>query len=120
MIRLKRIYDPPARADGKRILVDRLWPRGLKKEDAHIYEWLKDIAPSNELRKWFGHEPDNWSEFKTRYQKELAGKADIVKPLRDAAKKGVVTLLFSAKDIEHNNAVVLKEVIDRHTSKRNE
>jgi uncharacterized protein YeaO (DUF488 family) len=120
MINLKRIYDPPSHADGKRILVDRLWPRGIKKEDAKLDEWLKDIAPSSELRKWFGHEPNKWSEFKTRYQKELAGKADIVKPLRDAAKKGVVTLLFSAKDIERNNAVVLKEVIDRHTSNRSE
>lgn len=120
MINLKRIYDPPSRADGKRILVDRLWPRGIKKEDAKLDEWLKDIAPSGELRKWFGHEPDKWSEFKTRYQEELVGKADIVKLLRDAAKKGVVTLLFSAKDIERNNAVVLKEVIDRHMSNRNE
>jgi uncharacterized protein YeaO (DUF488 family) len=120
MINLKRIYDPPSRADGKRILVDRLWPRGIKKEDAKLDEWLKDIAPSGELRKWFGHEPDKWSELKTRYQEELAVKADIVKLLRDAANKGVVTLLFSAKDIERNNAVVLKEVIDRHTSNQSE
>lgn len=120
MINLKRIYDPPSHADGKRILVDRLWPRGLKKEDAHIDEWLKDIAPSDALRKWFAHDPDKWTEFKTRYQKELASKADIMKPLREAEKKGVLTLLFSAKDIERNNAVVLKEVIDRQTSNRSE
>lgn len=120
MINLKRIYDPPSRADGKRILVDRLWPRGIKKEDARLDEWLKDIAPSDALRKWFAHDPDKWTEFKTRYRKELSGKKDSVQLLRDEAKKGTVTLLFSAKDIERNNAVVLKEVIDRQTSNRNE
>ncbi len=120
MINLKRIYDPPSRADGKRILVDRLWPRGIKKEDARLDEWLKDIAPSDALRKWFAHDPDKWTEFKTRYRKELSGKKDSVQLLRDEAKKGPVTLLFSAKDIERNNAVVLKEVIDRQTSNRNE
>lgn len=111
MIKLKRVYDPYADSDGKRILVDRLWPRGIKKEDARMDLWLKDIAPSNELRKWFGHDPGRWQEFRRRYREELKEKSDLVRELRKAASKGTVTLLYSAKDTEHNNAVVLKEVI---------
>jgi uncharacterized protein YeaO (DUF488 family) len=111
MIKIKRTYDPPLPDDGKRILVDRLWPRGIKKEGAKIDEWLKDIAPSDELRKWFSHDPSKWQEFKRRYKKELNDKSDLIKNLGRQSKKMNVTLLFSAKDIEHNNAVVLKEVL---------
>jgi uncharacterized protein YeaO (DUF488 family) len=113
MIMVKRIYDPVSRTDGKRILVDRLWPRGISKDEARIDEWLKDIAPSAELRKSFGHDPAKWTQFKARYKKELKEHAGIVDELRRKAKKGRVTLLFSAKDEEYNNAVVLKEVLDR-------
>lgn len=112
MIKVKRIYDLPSPDDGKRILVDRLWPRGLKKEEADIDEWMKDIAPSAELRKWFSHDPSRWDEFRERYKKELRQKADLVERIKTLAKKGSVTLLFSAKDIEHNNAVALKEFIE--------
>ncbi len=113
MIKLKRIYDPPSRGDGKRILVDRLWPRGVRKDDAKIDEWLKDIAPSDALRKRFGHDPDKWPEFKIKYIKELNTKEELVRRIRSGSKKGTVTLLFAAKDAEHNNAVVLKEQIER-------
>lgn len=112
MIKIKRVYDPPSKDDGKRILVDRLWPRGINKEKAKIDEWLKDIAPSDELRKWFSHEPSRWQEFRARYRKELKGKTALIERIRKEAKKGTVTLLFAAKDREHNNAIVLKEVIE--------
>jgi len=112
MIKLKRIYTPPSRSDGKRILVDRLWPRGVKKDEAKIDEWLKELAPSDALRKWFGHDPDKWTAFRIKYKKELKLKADLVSRLRGESKKGAVTLLFAAKDAEHNNAVVLKEQIE--------
>lgn|SRR5512143_1682931 len=115
MIKIKRIYDPVSKDDGKRILVDRLWPRGVKKEKAAIDEWLKDIAPSDELRKWFSHDPEKWQEFKKRYKKELSDsdKVDLVKKLKAEAKKGTITFLFAAKDTEHDNAMVLKEVISK-------
>ena len=115
MIKIKRIYDPVSKDDGKRILVDRLWPRGVKKEKAAIDEWLKDIAPSDELRKWFSHDPEKWQEFKKRYKKELSDsdKVDLVKKLKVEAKKGTITFLFAAKDTEHDNAMVLKEVISK-------
>jgi uncharacterized protein YeaO (DUF488 family) len=114
MLQIKRIYDPPSRDDGKRILVDRLWPRGIKKDEAKIDEWPKDVAPSDTLRKWFAHDPAKWAAFRDKYGKELKDKKDIVDRLRKEAKKGKVTLLFSAKDAEHNNAVALKEVIEQH------
>lgn len=113
MIKVKRIYDPVSPDDGKRILVDRLWPRGIKKNEAEINEWLKDIAPSDGLRKWFSHDPNKWQEFKNRYIKELKNNSELIERLKAVAKKEKVTLLFSAKDIEYNNAVVLKEVIDK-------
>ena len=109
---MKKVYDPYAKADGKRVLVDRLWPRGLKKEDAKLDLWLKDIAPSDTLRKWFSHEPAKWQEFKKRYRKELEDRQDMIEDLRKEARKGTVTLLFAAKDSERNNAVALKEVIE--------
>jgi uncharacterized protein YeaO (DUF488 family) len=110
-IRLKRVYDPPARGDGTRVLVDRLWPRGLSKEAAHVDRWMRDIAPSAELRRWFGHDPGRWDEFRRRYAAELAGHADLVRELRALARRGPVTLVFGARDTEHNDAVVLRAVL---------
>lgn len=112
-IKLKRAYDEAAKNDGFRVLVDRLWPRGVSKDDADIDLWIKDLAPTDELRKWFGHDPDKWSEFHTRYTKELDALGDALEPLRDAVKKhGTVTLVFGAKDTEHNNAVTLKDYLE--------
>jgi len=112
VVKTKRVYDPASQSDGKRILIDRLWPRGIRKEAAKIDEWMREIAPSDDLRKWFAHDPAKWPEFKRRYLNELKKKSELVEKLRAEAKKGTVTLLFAAKDIEHDNAVVLKEVID--------
>ena len=112
MVKLKRIYDQPEKADGKRVLVDRLWPRGVKKEDAGFDLWLKDIAPSNELRKWFSHDPSKWQEFRKRYRHELKDKAGMIEDLKKTAQHGAVTLLYAAKDADRNNAVVLKEMIE--------
>jgi uncharacterized protein YeaO (DUF488 family) len=112
MIKIKRIYDPVSPKDGKRILVDRLWPRGIKKDEAKIDKWLKDIAPSNELRQWFSHDPSKWEEFKKRYKKELKNKSEMLETIREKAKISTITLLFAAKDMEHNNAVVLKEKLE--------
>ncbi|NJD57710.1 MAG: DUF488 domain-containing protein [Nitrospirae bacterium] len=112
MIKLKRVYDPYADSDGKRILVDRLWPRGIKKEAARLDLWLKDIAPSDALRKWFSHDPSRWQEFKKRYRKELADSQETISDLRRESRRKTVTLLFSAKDTERNNAVALKEIIE--------
>ncbi len=115
MLKVKRIYDPPSKDDGKRILVDRLWPRGIKRDDARIDEWLKDIAPSDELRKWFSHEPSRWQEFRKRYRSELKKNSSLIERLTTESARGTITLLFAAKDVKRNNAVVLKEVIEeRH------
>jgi uncharacterized protein YeaO (DUF488 family) len=111
MLKIKRIYEPVSRADGKRILVDRLWPRGIKKEKARVDGWLKEIAPSNELRHWYSHDPAKWAEFKERYRKELETKSDLVAKLKQGAKRGTVTLLFSSRETERNNAVALKEIL---------
>lgn len=112
MIKLKRIYEAPSADDGYRVLVDRLWPRGVKKENAHIDLWLKDVAPSGQLRKWFGHDPQKWDEFKQRYTSEMAtGALDQLRQL--AAEKPTLTLLYAAKDEEHNNAVVLKSLLEK-------
>ncbi len=111
-IRIKRAYEAPSKSDGFRILVDRLWPRGVKKEDARIDLWMKDLAPSDELRKWFGHEPEKWDEFRKRYAKELAAREDALHDLSSRAAKGTVTLVYAAKDEEHNNAVALKEHLE--------
>lgn len=108
-VRIKRAYEAPARGDGTRVLVDRLWPRGLKKADAEIAEWMKDIAPSDELRKWFGHDPKRWEEFRRRYRAELGSKRERLAQLRELARKGRLTLIYSARDEEHNQAVVLRE-----------
>lgn len=110
-IRLKRAYDPPAHGDGVRILVDRVWPRGVRKDDLRIEQWLKDIAPSAELRKWFRHDPTKWEVFKRRYFDELASHSDEIAELRKLARKGDLTLVYAAKDQAHNNAVALKEYL---------
>ena len=110
-VRLKRAYDAPAPDDGTRILIDRLWPRGVKKADAAIDEWMREIAPSTELRKWFGHDPRRWEEFRRRYQAEIRQHTDEYKRLRALAQHGRITLVFSARDEAHNDAVVLKDLL---------
>jgi len=112
LIRLKRAYDPPAPEDGARLLVERLWPRGLTKEKAALDLWLKDAAPSPELRKWFSHDPDRWEEFKRRYREELTDRQDIIKMLREKSRAGTVTFIYAARDQTRNSAVVLKEVVE--------
>jgi len=112
MIKIKRIYDPPEANDGKRLLVDRLWPRGVAKEKAHIDNWLKELAPSNELRTWFGHDPAKWDEFRHRYKEELKAQDRELTKLRAEAEGETVTLLYAAKDDMHNNAAALKEHIE--------
>ena len=110
-LRLKRAYEPVASDDGKRILIDRLWPRGLSKEDAALDEWMKEIAPSTELRQWFGHDPARWAEFQRRYRAELHAHADALERLRTLARKETVTLVYSAHDEAHNDAIVLQDVL---------
>jgi uncharacterized protein YeaO (DUF488 family) len=111
MIRIKRTYEPSARGDGRRILVERLWPRGMKKEALQAHAWIKDVAPSTQLRKWFGHRPERWQEFRQRYRKELRASSAAWSPILDASKRGTVTLLYSAHDLEHNGAWVLREYL---------
>jgi len=110
-IKIKRAYLQADQEDGTRILVDRLWPRGLTKERAHVDLWLKEIAPSTELRKWFGHEPDKWAEFQKRYLAELRNNGEQLARLKQEAAKGTVTLLYGARDEEHNEAVVLQKLL---------
>jgi uncharacterized protein YeaO (DUF488 family) len=110
-IRVKRIYDPPGGKDGARVLVDRLWPRGVRKETAELTAWLKDIAPGAELRRWFGHDPARFAEFSRRYRAELSANKDAVGRMDDLAKSGPVTLLYAAHDEEHNHARVLAEYL---------
>lgn len=112
MRRAKRVYDKPEHSDGSRILVDRLWPRGLSKERAKIDVWLKDVAPSNGLRKWFAHNPKKWVEFKKRYFKELGGKKDLIGFILNTEKQGAVSLLYGARDEKFNNAIALKSYIE--------
>jgi uncharacterized protein YeaO (DUF488 family) len=112
-IQTKRVYDPIAPTDGTRILVDRLWPRGLSKENAHVDIWLKDIAPSNELRKWFNHDPEKWKDFRSRYLIELRDKKELLQTIKDKASHTRVTLIYGAKDEQHNQAVVLLEHLNR-------
>ena len=110
-IKLKRAYDTPAPEDGMRILVDRLWPRGLSKQRAAIDQWMKDISPSTELRKWFGHDPARWDEFRRRYAKEVHQHAELLDQLRSLAREGPITLVYSARDEKHNDAIELRELI---------
>jgi uncharacterized protein YeaO (DUF488 family) len=112
-IQLKRAFDPASKKDGYRVLVDRIWPRGLRKEEVRIDEWMKDIAPSTELRKWFGHDPVKWEAFRRRYFVELSHRADLVKGLAEVARRGPLTLVYSAKDERHNNAVALREFLEQ-------
>ena len=110
-VRIKRAYEKPDGEDGTRILVDRLWPRGLTKENAKVDLWLKDIAPSTELRKWFAHDPSKWAEFRSRYREELKSNKEQVLLLRQEVAKGTVTLVYGAKDQEHNEAVILQRLL---------
>lgn len=116
-IQLKRTSEAATRDDGKRFLVDRLWPRGTRKESLPMDGWLKDVAPSTELRKWFAHDPAKWDSFQKKYSAELDAHPEALEPLIAAARKGRVTLLYSAHDTEHNQAVVLKAYLQRHSSK---
>lgn len=110
-LRMKRVYDPAAPHDGARVLVDRLWPRGLSKARAALTLWCKDVAPSTELRQWFGHDPARWAEFRRHYRAELRGNAAGLAPIRDLMQQGPVTLLYAARDQRHNEAVVLREYL---------
>jgi uncharacterized protein YeaO (DUF488 family) len=120
MLMLKRAYEPASRRDGWRVLVERLWPRGIAKETLALDEWLKELAPSAELRKWFGHDPERWVEFSRRYRQELRQPAAValVKQLRERAAAGPVTLVFAARDTEHNSAVVLHALLEGRPSAR--
>ena len=120
MIQIKRVYDPPGIDDGRRFLVERLWPRGMKKESLQMEGWLKDVAPSNGLREWFGHDPSRWEEFRRRYGAELEKSPTFWMPLLDAARQGTVTLLYSARDQEHNNALALRIFLDQRLQKSEE
>lgn len=113
VINIKRVYETPETSDGNRILIDRLWPRGLTKEKADIYLWLKEIAPSSDLRKWFGHDPVKWEEFKKKYHAELKANKQVMQKLISEIKKGNVTLVYGARDEEHNDAVVLKQYLEK-------
>jgi uncharacterized protein YeaO (DUF488 family) len=119
-IQLRRAYEPPTPDDGQRILVDRLWPRGLTKEAVHLDAWLKDVAPSTDLRRWFGHDPAKWTEFERRYREELAARPEALAPLLDAARSGPVTLVYGAKDERHNEAVILKAVLEEKLRSRSQ
>src|SRR5579884_4408858 len=125
MFKLKRAYDAPSHGDGARYLIDRLWPRGVKKDALKIEGWVKDVAPSDALRKWFNHDPEKWDEFQRRYFAELNKKPEALTPLEESAKPGkTITLVYGARDTEHNNAValrsyLLKKGVSRHSTKRN-
>jgi uncharacterized protein YeaO (DUF488 family) len=112
MLTVKRAYEPVSRADGLRFLVERLWPRGIAKADLPIDQWLKDVAPSTELRQWFGHDPDKWVEFRRRYFRELDSRPEAWKPIASATRRGgTVTLVYSSRDTQHNNAVALLDYL---------
>ena len=118
VINVKRVYETPAPLDGFRVLVDRLWPRGLTKEQARIDLWLKDIAPSNELRKWYGHDPNKWAEFRKRYFEELQIQSEAVQKVLDLLHQGTLTLLYSSKELRINNAFALKEYLESRPGRR--
>src|SRR5688572_22231780 len=113
MINLKRVYESPSPRDGLRVLVDRLWPRGLTKERAAVGLWAKDLAPSTDLRKWFGHDPARWKQFQVRYQKELQEKKESLQLLKKSCAEQKVTLVYGARDVKHNEALVLKRILER-------
>jgi uncharacterized protein YeaO (DUF488 family) len=112
VVRVKRVYESISRSDGTRFLVERFWPRAVKKEKLKLEAWLKDVAPSDSLRRWFGHDPAKWEEFQHRYKAELQANPGALQPIMEAAKQGNVTLLYSARDTEHNNALVLKAYLE--------
>jgi uncharacterized protein YeaO (DUF488 family) len=112
-VRLKRAYEPAVAADGYRVLVDRIWPRGVTREQARLDEWARELAPSSELRRWFGHEPARFEEFRRRYSAELAAHGDKLRELRRRGREGTLTLVYGARDSEHNDAVVLAEILRR-------
>ncbi len=112
MLKTKRVYEPPSPEDGKRILIDRLWPRGIKKESAAIDDWIKDLAPNSDLRKWFNHEPEKWSEFRKRFFRELDTRDRQVEAIMKLARKGTVTLVYGSREERYNNAIALKEYIE--------
>ena len=118
MIQVKRVYEPAAASDGQRLLVERLWPRGIRKESLQIDAWLKDVAPSAELRKWFSHDPKKWAEFQTRYRAELRKNEAALEPLLQAVRKGTLTLVYAARDPERNSAHLLREFIEERLSGR--
>jgi uncharacterized protein YeaO (DUF488 family) len=118
MIQIKRVYEPVGRTGEPRFLVERLWPRGMKKAALHMTGWIKGVAPSDALRRWFNHDPAKWQEFQRRYRNELEGKPETWQPLPQAARKGDITLLFSVHDVEHNNAIVLKVYLDERFKRR--
>jgi len=118
MIRIKRAYEPSARGDGRRLLVERLWPRGMRKEALLLDAWVKEVAPSTELRKWFSHRVDRWTEFQRRYRRELSAHHDAWSAILEASRRGPVTLVYSAHDPEHNAAVVLRDYLTRRAPKR--
>jgi uncharacterized protein YeaO (DUF488 family) len=122
MIKVKRIYEPHSPNDGQRFLVERLWARGVSREDAHLHGWLKDLAPSPALRTWFGHDPARWKEFERRYRAELRApeRRVLLQQLTDAARRGTATLVYAARDTEHNSAVVLKRVLEERLSRRHQ
>ena len=112
-VRLKRAYEPASASDGYRVLIDRLWPRGVSREQAHLDEWARELAPSTELRRWFAHDPERFEEFKRRYAAELAAQEEKLRELRRRARQGTLTLVYGARDTEHNDAVVLAEILRR-------
>ena len=112
-IKIKRVYEQPDKDDGVRILVDRLWPRGLTKEKAAVDLWLKEIAPSTELRKWFGHDPEKWKSFRGRYETEIRHNDDLIKVLKQRVREGTITLIYGARDEKHNEALVLKQFLEK-------
>jgi uncharacterized protein YeaO (DUF488 family) len=112
-VRVKRVYEPAAASDGERILIDRIWPRGVTREAAHLDEWARELAPSTELRRWFGHDPARFGEFRRRYTAELAAQEGKLRELRRRARAGTVTLVYGARDAEHNDAIVLAEILHR-------
>ncbi|MDX8530954.1 DUF488 domain-containing protein [Mesorhizobium sp. VK25A] len=114
-VAVKRVYEAPAKTDGQRVLVDRLWPRGVSKKDAELTLWLKEIAPSDELRQWFGHDPERWAEFQKRYRAELDANSEALAQLRGVMRDGKVTLLYGAHDEAHNNAVALAAYLRAHS-----
>jgi uncharacterized protein YeaO (DUF488 family) len=118
MVKLKRAYEAPTKDDGERVLVERLWPRGLTKQKAKIDLWVKEISPSTELRKWFGHDPEKWDEFRRRYKSELKQQPELVDQLRDKARKGPITFVYAAKDELHNSALLLKEFVESGNPQR--